>query len=1203
MWVSVLKTAGKWLFFTVSVLIILFAVLINIARFTFPLLDHQRAFFEQWASHVLRQPVLIGHITAGWHGLDPELTLNNVVIKKPFYHGTALKVAHVSIAIDAWDSLMHWQLLPGHLSISGAQFSVVENKAGRLMIRGVTSARMKEKGNGQSGSVRSVLTWLLTQADVSINHVDVLWHGRDGMLIPVKNLQLKVDNRVMSHRIAGVASLAQTVPTQIQFVVQLHGARLDRAHLNANVYVHAKHFVLAQWSKDQRLDHYLKGFHIAHGQANFKVWARVRQGRVNRITSTVSVRRVGFRSKTTALMVKHLAANVVWQRTVQGWSFAADQLHVRMNGKTWPESRFAYAVSSDPVSHRVHQTLRLGYLQLGDVRALAQTVGYWPKSLRAAYAALSPQGALHNIELDRASGAGEPAAYAFSAQFRQLGFSPWKSIPGVQGLSGAVTANQAGGQVRMRSSHLRFQDATVWSHALRFTHAVVEAHWTRDQKGVLVSADHVDLNDQHVTLQTAFQLSVPKQGHAMLNLLGNFSLAHAARIKRYLPNQKLSPYVVTWLSSAFPHGSVPSGQVMFHGPLFGFPYRDNSGHFEVVAQVRNMTLKFSPTWPAVTGVTGTLKFDNAGMIVNAPRAVMFHNTLTNVQATLPDLHHPVLSISATVRSPLSQALALIKHSPMSLAKEFSAVSMKGMMQLVLQMKLFLHGKKTTADTRGTMQVSDATLGLNAWGLAVSKINGVMTFHNDAVNAHALSGELMHSRIKATIRSDQKGKAVSSINIGVQGKIAIPDLNTHYPSVFWRYLKGKTPYTATVVLNSDAQLGTLVTIQSHLKGVSADLPAPFAKAGGMARPLRVQLKLHPQQPLAIDFYYAHLLNGTLFPRRDGMALRVNSPTIKGFVFVPNAQNKAISARFDRLILPKKPTQKSSKATTLDPRRLPPLELVANDCRYGQTDFGRVTLSTRRTKTGLAINSASVQSKAYTLSVNGWWRVIDHHPYTYLRGDFASNNLGQLLSTLGVTKKLARGKADIHFALNWPGAPNQFKAAGLDGHVRLSVKHGSIVELDKSTERELGLGRLLNLFSLRSLSKRLTLNFKDLTSAGFQFDSMRGTFALDNGLATTHDAVVNGNVAKITVQGAIGFAKKEYDITMTVMPFVTANLPIIVGIAGGPVAGAVAWVVNKVVSPGIARAAGSTYKITGDWDHPHIVKQVRQTRGLVPIEERH
>ena len=70
------------------------------------------------------------------------------------------------------------------------------------------------------------------------------------------------------------------------------------------------------------------------------------------------------------------------------------------------------------------------------------------------------------------------------------------------------------------------------------------------------------------------------------------------------------------------------------------------------------------------------------------------------------------------------------------------------------------------------------------------------------------------------------------------------------------------------------------------------------------------------------------------------------------------------------------------------------------------------------------------------------------------------------------------------------------------------------------------------------------------------------------------------------GKIGLLKKDYDLEIRVVPYVTSSVPVIATIAGGPVIGAIAWVTNKVLSPEVDRMSRKTIHVTGTWAKPQL-----------------
>ncbi len=131
---------------------------------------------------------------------------------------------------------------------------------------------------------------------------------------------------------------------------------------------------------------------------------------------------------------------------------------------------------------------------------------------------------------------------------------------------------------------------------------------------------------------------------------------------------------------------------------------------------------------------------------------------------------------------------------------------------------------------------------------------------------------------------------------------------------------------------------------------------------------------------------------------------------------------------------------------------------------------------------------------------------------------------------------------------------------------------------------GAGKLLNLFNLNSLQRRLSLDFTDLTKEGFSFDKMKGTFVISDGNAYTEDFVIRGSSAIIEISGRTGLVARDYDQLVIVTPQVSSSLPLAGALAGGPAVGAAVFLAEKLVGKEFNRMAQVRYKVTGSWDKP-------------------
>jgi len=100
-------------------------------------------------------------------------------------------------------------------------------------------------------------------------------------------------------------------------------------------------------------------------------------------------------------------------------------------------------------------------------------------------------------------------------------------------------------------------------------------------------------------------------------------------------------------------------------------------------------------------------------------------------------------------------------------------------------------------------------------------------------------------------------------------------------------------------------------------------------------------------------------------------------------------------------------------------------------------------------------------------------------------------------------------------------------------------------------------------------------------------MSADFSFKNGSVFTENARFDGPVAQLDISGRIGMVAKDFDIRLGVMPHVTSSLPVVATfMAGGfnPLAGAAAWVIEKIATKSVPSVTTYKYQVTGPWDKP-------------------
>ncbi len=312
--------------------------------------------------------------------------------------------------------------------------------------------------------------------------------------------------------------------------------------------------------------------------------------------------------------------------------------------------------------------------------------------------------------------------------------------------------------------------------------------------------------------------------------------------------------------------------------------------------------------------------------------------------------------------------------------------------------------------------------------------------------------------------------------------------------------------------------------------------------------------------------------------NALTIGLDNANLSGQIIWPlNLARNTVQARFQRLIVP---TQLTSTKSTIDPSSLPAISFVGENIQYGAANLGRLTFNFVPNGKGITIPQFNIESAGMSLRASGYWQ----RAMTHLDGNLTISNMTKFLNSLGFGQaSLVGTTGKVNFNLNWQGAPFQPSMATMTGDLSLTLGEGRIINLSQETNAEMGFGRMLNVFSLQSIPRRLSLNFNDLVDKGYVFDSLKGNFTFKNGSAYTTNTRLEGPVAGVALNGRLGIANKDYDLNLSVTPYVTSSLPVVLA-AVNPVAGVAAWFVDKVVSSGVSNIITYRYKITGPWANP-------------------
>ena len=327
--------------------------------------------------------------------------------------------------------------------------------------------------------------------------------------------------------------------------------------------------------------------------------------------------------------------------------------------------------------------------------------------------------------------------------------------------------------------------------------------------------------------------------------------------------------------------------------------------------------------------------------------------------------------------------------------------------------------------------------------------------------------------------------------------------------------------------------------------------------------------------------------TLTPYPAYWSVALLSPEVVGKWKMPlklNA-NDTITAQFERLEL--QPVSPATQALpTWDLSALPAIQFNANHVNYNHMEVGNVSFKTSHAATGLSIDSLKIMSPFILLQASGSWLNVNKRYQTHLQGEATSQHVSHLLTSLGFdARNFVADKGKFNFKLNWRGAPFAPHIGSMNGHAALLLGKGRIVDIGKESNAKMDLGRMLNIFSLQTIPRRLSFDFSDVFQKGYSFDYLRGDLSVESGDIYTDNTKFDGPVARVEIVGRIGLVEQDYDLSLSVTPYVTSSIPVAATLFTlNPVVGLAALGVNTVISPAVSKATTHHYKVTGSWSEP-------------------
>ena len=318
--------------------------------------------------------------------------------------------------------------------------------------------------------------------------------------------------------------------------------------------------------------------------------------------------------------------------------------------------------------------------------------------------------------------------------------------------------------------------------------------------------------------------------------------------------------------------------------------------------------------------------------------------------------------------------------------------------------------------------------------------------------------------------------------------------------------------------------------------------------------------------------------------SGWSANVSTAEFAGDVVYRTEGAGRLVARFTRFAIPEdSPNAKPTEVA----KDLPGVDIVADNFTHRGRKLGRVEVLARHDGRDWRIDKLAMTNADSALTGSGLWKqgeaqkAASSASRTSLAFKLDVSDVGQFLDRFGYPEHLKGGRAKLEGTLNWNGDPVTLDYATLGGQLQMQAEDGQFLEIEP------GIGKLVSLMSLQMLPRRVSMDFRDVFSKGFQFDKITSNMAIERGVMAVKEFHMNGPAADVMMNGQVDLSLETQNLSVKVIPQLGDSASTVVGLLH-PIAGVATLIAGRLMKNPLGKAFAFDYSISGTWSEPKVEK---------------
>ena len=894
--IKILKSFAATMWLATLLLIILVGVFMGGARLLLPIATEYREEVQELVSKELRRQVKIEKLKTSWRGYGPELILDNVDLINKETGRSSLRVSEIRLGIGILDSLFNGAITVREITFYRSRLLIKRRLDGAVVVAGL-------EGTEDEGDDSSAV--FLLPFRIGLKQSEIYWEDQKIGAAPVRftDVNFIISNGENRHQVEASMLLPGKSGGSMHLIADIKGAIQQSDAWSGEIYLSGEQMALATIFND----HVPKGVAFESGKAKIELWSRWINGRFSTLEGRADIDQMRLVSSNKVgdkgiepIDVERVGGRFRWQRNRDNWQVDIADMELLRNGKAWPKANLSLLSKNDREGN-TQLIAGMSSVRAEEIISIAKMFPLPSKEIGNLIHSLQPQADIRSLQF-RFQEALDDLRWSARGRVENVSIEPWQKWPEIRKLNAYFWLNQDQGTVAPDSSDLTVRFPGLFRDAIKVNELDGRLHWSKaEEGGWLIQSKKLVANNGDIKTQTRVRLKIPQDHNEsqILDLQTNFRDGVAESTRHYLPTGIMDDEVVAWLDKSIVSGKVPDGSAIFRGPLADFPFKNDTGHFEVLFNVDDMVLDYEEEWPRIEKLAAEVRFHNNSLSVRAGSGAMLNSKVRDLNARIDNLESASpLNITGSATGPLSDDIKLLTETPLSekFGKTASSLTTEGESRLKIKLTIPIQEGDYKID--GELQLDNAKINIDNSKFPLGNIKGTLLFSENGVEAKGIKAKISGEKISLDI-APIKEKGTTQIK--AQGSISGAELDKHLPGLGLELFQGSSKWAVHFEVPSlSKNRGKIaidrVTASSDLVGTMIDMPTPIGKTAKQKKPISITTSISggATQQLTID--YNKVINTSLqFSNKDkkGMTLERGSLVFGG--------RKAIMPKTNQLVL--------------------------------------------------------------------------------------------------------------------------------------------------------------------------------------------------------------------------------------------------------------------------------------------------------------